>query len=282
MSWLHAAYAAGATAGPSLMTAVLARGGSWRAGYAAVGAVLALLALGFTAARRRWEPDGALAPRVLDAPGGVGPLPLPHAAPESAPGALRSGRVWLQMALFLLYVGLEVAAGQWSYTLLTELRGLGAAAAGTWVAVYWGGLLAGRVLLGFVVERVGQVRLLRLATLGALLFASLFALHARPWTLAALPLLSFSLAAIYPGLMAETPRRVGEGRAAHAVGFQVSAATLGFALLPGAAGLVGERLGLEAIGPLLAGFALVLLLLHEGLVALERRPRPQGVGDSRQ
>lgn len=72
------------------------------------------------------------------------------------------------------------------------------------------------------------------------------------------------------------------GFTARAVGFQVSAATLGFALLPGAAGLVGERLGLEAIGPLLAGFALALLLLHEALVALDRRPRPEGVGDTRQ
>lgn len=34
MSWLHAAYAAGAMTGPAIMTAVLSGGGSWRAGYA--------------------------------------------------------------------------------------------------------------------------------------------------------------------------------------------------------------------------------------------------------
>src|SRR5689334_3377169 len=48
MSWLHAAYAAGATAGPAIMTAVLSRGASWRVGYAVVGLILAALVVAFT------------------------------------------------------------------------------------------------------------------------------------------------------------------------------------------------------------------------------------------
>ncbi len=46
------------------------------------------------------------------------------------------------------------------------------------------------------------------------------------------------------------------------------------------ADLDSVSLGLGAIVPPLAGFALALLLLHEGLVALDRRP--EGVGDTRQ
>ena len=265
MSWLHAAYAAGATAGPAIMTAVLGAGGSWRAGYAVVAALLGALVLAFSAARGRWE-AGREEPVLGDAPGGVGPLPLEGPALGGL-AALRSGRVWLQVGLFFFYSGLEVSAGQWSYTLLTEARGLDAAAAGTWVSAYWGGLLAGRLLLGFVVERVGQVRLLRLATLGTLLAVLLLALPGLRWSVAALPLLSFSLASIFPGLMAETPRRVGGALAPHAVGFQVSAATLGVAVVPSVAGLAAARFGLEAIGAVLVGCAGVLALLHEWLVA---------------
>jgi fucose permease len=196
----------------------------------------------------------------------VGPLPL-EGPVVGGLAALRSGRVWLQVGLFFVYVGLEMSAGQWSYTLLTEARGLNATAAGTWVSAYWGGLLAGRLLLGFVVERVGQVRLLRLATLGALLSTLLLSLPGLTWSVAALPLLSFSLASIFPGLMAETPRRVGGALAPHAVGFQVSAATLGVAVMPSVAGLVSARFGLEAICAVLVGCALLLALLHEWLVA---------------
>jgi len=270
MSWLHAAYAAGATSGPAIMTAVLSRGASWRTGYAVVGIVLATLVVAFTATRRLWE-AGQPAPQVMvDTPGGAGPVPLDE-PPVSGFSALRSGRVWLQIVIFFFYTGIEVSAGQWSYTILTEGRGLGSAAAGTWVAVYWGGLLAGRLVLGFVVERVGQARMLRFATVGALLSAVIFAIPGLAWGAAALPLLSFSLASIFPGLMAETPRRIGEHLAPHAVGFQVSAATLGVAVLPSVAGLVSERFGLEAIGPVIACCALVLLVLHERLVAMADR-----------
>jgi fucose permease len=192
--------------------------------------------------------------------------------PVSGLTALRSGRVWLQIAIFFCYTGIEVSAGQWSYTVLTEARGFNGTAAGTWVAIYWGGLLAGRLVLGFAVERVGQVVMLRLATLGVLLSAVLFAIPGLAVGAAALPLLSFSLASIFPGLMSETPRRVGASTAPHAVGFQVSAATLGVAVVPSIAGLVGERFGLEAIGWVIACCALVLLGLHERLVAVADRP----------
>ncbi|WP_240359941.1 MFS transporter [Pyxidicoccus trucidator] len=271
MSWLHAAYAAGAMSGPVVMTAVLSGGASWRVGYAVVGCILAALALAFVPARRLWEAEPSTPHVVVDAPGGVGPLPLDE-PPVGTLSALRSGRVWLQVAVFFFYTGIEVAAGQWSYTLLTEERGLGGTAAGTWVAAYWGGLLAGRLVLGFAVERVGQAVMVRVATLGVLIFAVLFAIPGLKVGVAALPLLSFALASIYPGLMAETPRRVGERMAPHAVGFQVSAATLGVAVVPSVAGLMSERFGLSAIGWVIACSALVLVVLHEWLVAVADRP----------
>lgn len=269
MSWLHAAYAVGATAGPAVMTAVLSRGASWRVGYAVAGIALAAMAVAFIASRRLWTAP-PVPGVVLDAPGNVGPMPL-DAPPLRGLAALRGGRVWLQIALFFFYTGLEASAGQWSFTLLTEARGLDAPAAGSWVAAYWGGLLVGRLVLGFIVERLGQVRLLRLATVGALFAAVLLAIPGWAWGAAALPLLSFSIASIYPGLMAETPRRVGARTAAHVVGFQVSAATLGLAVVPGVAGLLSARFGLEAIGLVIAGCAVLLIALHETLVAVADR-----------
>ncbi len=89
-----------------------------------------------------------------------------------------------------------IAAGQ-CCTVLTEARGVGSTEAGAWTAAYSGGLFAGRLVLGLAVERIGQVTLLRLATLGALLSAVLFALPGLALADAALPLLSFSLAPIY-------------------------------------------------------------------------------------
>ena len=74
-------------------------------------------------------------------------------------------------------------------------------------------------------------------------------------------------APIFPSLVANTPRRLGAERAAHLIGFQVGAASLGIAFLPALAGVLAEQHGLETIPPLLVLSALVMLLLHEAIVA---------------
>jgi fucose permease len=270
MTWLHAAYSTGAAIGPATMAALVASGAGWRTGYVAVAAALAALTSAFVATRRRWA-DGDAEDAGL--PGDVG-MPRERARALGGGEALRRPHVPLQIAIFFLYSGTEVAAGQWSYTVLVEARGLDAPAAGAWATAYWASLLAGRVVLGFVVERVGTVRLVRLATAAALAGATAFAVPGVPTVAgsAGLCLLGFALAPVYPGLMSETPRRVGAA-AVHAIGFQVAAATAGVAVIPGAAGVLGEKLGLAAIPAAVAACALVLAALHERLVATADRAR---------
>lgn len=253
MNWLHACWGLGATLGPLLMTAVLQRGLVWRWGYALVAIALLSMSAAFALTRRRWAGgEGDSAERTV---------------PVRLEVALRQPLVWLQILLFFLYTGTEVVAGQWSFTLLTEGRGVALATAGTWVGLYWGSLTAGRVLFGALVERIGTVRLLRASLAGALLGALLVALRLHPWADAAgLALLGLSLAPIFPCLMSETPRRLGAGVAAHAVGFQVSAAVIGGAALPSLTGLLVQRSSLEAVGGMLVALALALALLHETVV----------------
>ncbi|PTL80877.1 sugar MFS transporter [Vitiosangium sp. GDMCC 1.1324] len=268
MTWLHAAYSTGAAIGPVLMTAILSRGAGWRLGYATIATVLGVLAVAFTVMRQQWG-NGSASPAPAAGPqDDPAPATVEGTAPEvTGWTTLRRPRVWLQMGIFFLYSGVEVNAGQWSYTVLTEARGASTAAAGTAVSLYWASLLAGRIVLGFVVEWMGAVRLLRLGTTGAIVGALLFAVPAVPAAIG-LAILGFSLAPIFPGLMSETPRRIGKDAAAHAVGFQVSSATLGVAVLPSVSGLIGERLGLSAVAPLIAGIAVLLGLSHELLVAV--------------
>jgi hypothetical protein len=66
--------------------------------------------------------------------------------------------------------------------------------------------------------------------------------------------------------MARTPARLGSDRAAHAIGFQVSAAMIGVAAIPGLLGVIGERFGLEFIGLGLLLLTLLLFGLHEWLL----------------
>ncbi len=254
VSWLHASYGVGAMLGPLLMTTLLTSGVGWRWGYAVIGVVLVAMATSFLLTIRLWE-------MARPEPG------APTTAPEPAAGlfdTLARPRVWLNVALFFVYTGLEVSAGQWSYSLYTEARGVAPGVAGISIAVYWAGLTAGRIASGAMASRLSGDVMLRLATTGGV-FATLLIWWDPGTSLGffGLAALGFALAPIYPTLIAETPARLGPSHATSAIGFQVAAAYLGTAAIPGLIGVLAGHAGLAVIGPCLFGTAVVLLLLQE-------------------
>jgi fucose permease len=248
-TWLHASYGVGAALGPLLTGAVLAVTGSWRLAYAAIGLVLALMTVTFAGTATRWTVD-------------TGPARPAPAGPAFV-DALRRPAVRSSALLFFVYAGLEVGAGQWAYTWLVEGRHVATGAGAAWLAVYWGSLTAGRVALGALTSRVPAETLLRasLATVPAGVLV-LWAGVGPSAGAVGLLLLGLALAPIFPLLIATTPARVGAPHATHAIGFQVAAFYVGTAVLPGAAGLLARRLGLDALGPFLLATAVVLGLLY--------------------
>jgi fucose permease len=259
VNWLHAFWGVGASLGPAIMTAAVASAAGYGAGYAALSATLGGMAAAFAVTRRWWD-DGT-------APG-ASPVRAPER--EDASATLRRPAAWMQIGLFFIYTGAEASVGIWCFTLLRE-RGLSVEGAGLWTSLYWGSLTAGRFLLGMIVDRVGPDVSLRLATLGAVVGTVLFAASGGVVGRSGLLLTGLSLAPMYPTLMARTPARLGEGAAAHAVGFQVSAATLGGAALPAAVGFMVASAGVDVIGPIVAAMAVTVLLVHEGLLAATGR-----------
>ena len=128
------------------------------------------------------------------------------------------------------------------------------AAAGVAASAYWGSIFAGRLAFGALAPHVAPSTLLRLGMAGAPLAALAVCLtRGGAGGFAGLFALGLLLAPIFPLLIAETPARVGERHAAHAIGFQISAATLGAGALPALAGLLARHAGLESLGPFLLG-----------------------------
>ncbi len=262
VNWLHACYGIGAAAGPVIMTSVLAMRQPWQRGYAIVGGGQLLLAFCFALTRRRWSDESADREN-----------PAPASSPSaSAIATLRLPVVWLSVAVFFVYTGVEAAAGAWAYTLFTEARGVSMMAAGPWVSVYWGALTVGRLLSGFVVGFVSVNRLLRFCIAGIAIGAALVWLNLTNLTgFLGLALMGLASAAVFPSLIATTPERLGEAHTANGVGFQIAAAVLGQSLLPAIVGLLAGRFGLEIVGPSLLAAAVLLLILFETLIAASPR-----------
>jgi fucose permease len=268
VNWLHACYGVGAATGPVIMSSVLAARGPWQRGYLIVGGWQLLLTACFTLTRRWWPAAGAA--REEAASDGA-----PTAATTASTFAtLRLPAAWLSVAVFFFYTGVEASAGAWAYSLLTESRGVAAMTAGLWVSVYWGALTAGRLLSGFVVHFISVHLLLRCAVIGMAVGAAFVWLDlARPLSFFGLGLMGLAAAPVFPSLIAATPARLGAAHTANAVGFQIAAAMLGAALLPGLVGVLAGRFGLESIGAALTAAALLLVALYEALTWFSRRIR---------
>jgi fucose permease len=244
MGALHAAWAVGASLGPPLIGAALATSGSWRVAYIVAGVAFAVL--GLAAYRTRGDLDAA-PPRDM------------HAADSD--NVRRA--VAIGCALFFVYVGIELGAGQWSYTRFTTNATLDEATAGVAVFLYWLALAAGRVLLAVFGDRVAPARLFDWSVFGSLAASLAFwALPAPAAALVALPAIGATLSVFVPLLIYLMPSRIGSAASGRAIGYLVAAGMIGGAILPGAIGLVMQLVDVTALGACLSALALIQAALH--------------------
>lgn len=270
LNWLHASYSLGGFLGPVVMSGVIALDGPWRWGYTLVAMVQALLGAVFLFTRRAWDTaSGAGHPRFMasDPVAAAGPA----VAASSYRETLSRGGVWLGILAFLVYSGMEFSVAQWGFTLLTEGRGLLAGKAASWIGVYWGAFLGGRILAGLLPLGGRSGLLLRVCPVGILAGAALIAGGGSgPVTLAGLAIVGLAFAPIYPAMVSVTPARLGLRDSANAMGFQVAAATVGSAVIPGLIGILAERLGVGTIAWSWLGAA---VLVQIGLALMARGSR---------
>jgi fucose permease len=247
---LHASYGIGATLGPVVITISLTTSGVWRGGYAILALLQVVTAALIWTRRNRWIGDEA-----------------ESAFSSSGPMHLRR---WLLLGSFFLYTGAEVATGQWAFTLLSEDRGMGTASAGAWVAAYWAGLTAGRLLFGMVGDRVSPSRTLDGSVLLALVGLGLVWFDPGGLGQVGLPIAGVGFAAVFPTLVAVTPARIGRDRSTRSMGYQLAAANIGAASIPWVLGLIAGSYGLDTLAP---GFVITTVLLAAVHLFADREAR---------
>ena len=252
MQWLHASWGVSITIGPLLMTWGLTVFNTWRFGYRAVGGFQLALAAGFVLTLAMWKrnerPPEARAEKKL----------TEYKTPLGE--TLRQPQVWLSIVLFFLYVGAESSLGTWTYTLLTESRGVDQTLAGFFAGSYWFTFTVGRVVAGLVARRIGVNRLVLGGLVGALLGAGLLIWNpSESANVIAVALIGLSIAPIFPAMMSGTRVRVGDHYAANTIGMQMAATGFGTAVIPSLMGVLADQLSLEVI-------PVCLLAVYAGLL----------------
>ncbi|WP_221032785.1 MFS transporter [Actomonas aquatica] len=261
MNWLHACWGIGATVGPLAMAQVVERDGGWRLGYTLIGSAQLVLAAVFLATLSWWK---AVPTRSAEEAATAGGRAVPTMPANSVAG-------WLSAVIFALYVAIEMSAGLWVATYLVVAREVSVGTAGLAVSLYFGAITGGRIAVGFVVDRLGNRRVLVAGTLLAIAGGVGLCLPVGTGGLmVAVLILGLGFAPVYPTMMHEVPRRFAPDAVQPVIGRQIGAAYVGGAVVPAAMGWV-----VQVSGPWLVMLVVAVgAVLQAGLVRWLNRLTP--------
>ncbi|MBC8259606.1 MAG: MFS transporter [SAR324 cluster bacterium] len=261
MQWLHASFGVGITSGPVIMTLGISLTSRWQSGYLVVSLAIAILAAVFFVTKSMWI--GITVNGTED-----------HHTETDATlfETLKIIPAQLSMLLFFLYTGVELGLGLWTYSLLTESRGVAPEVAGFITGSYWGMFTIGRIIAGLYASRIADRKLIYLSVSLALLGIGLLLTNSGQLTsILGIGLVGFAIAPIFPGLVSNTTSRVGRVHQANTIGLQIAAAGFGVTIVPSLAGVLARHYGLEVIPFYLLSVLSLMLLVFVYLDLLSEK-----------
>ena len=242
MSWLHAFWGVGATAGPLLMAWMIGATGRWQSGYRLVSFVQFGLVAILLLSLPLWKKTDRAAVEEQGAKRGNGSI-------WKLPG------IGANLAAFFAYCALELTAGLWFASYLVGVRGVKAETATAWAASYYFGIMLGRMVNGFLTMKFSSKTLIRAGQALILLGIVMLFLPGNAFSLVGLVLVGMGCAPIFPSMLHETPRRFGEENSSRLMGIQMAAAYVGLTVAPPLVGVIAGRLSLGVFP-----YALLVLL----------------------
>lgn len=239
MNWLHCFWGLGAMAAPIIMSLWVGTPGGWRMGYRSVSIIqfflVGVLILSLPLWRRMEKQH---LPSIDE--------DRPAAKPISNLQALRAPGVKTTLLAFFCYCAIEISTGLWSSSYLVQCKDATTESAAVAASMFYGGITIGRLISGFLSEKVSDRHLIRF---GQILSLAALLLLLMPlslnYAIIGLFLFGFGCAPIYPSMLHVTPERFGTAISQTVMGLEMSVAYLGSTILPSLLGFVAERTGIS-------------------------------------
>lgn len=248
MNWLHCFWGVGTIISPMVMSAVLAGGMRWTAGYRGVSAMQFALSIVLLTTLKLWAgektQDGEKEAKVLTVRQVL-----------SLPGAKQG------LLNFTCYCAVESTFMLWSATYLVMVRGMDAARAASMGGLFFLGITAGRGVSGFIAMKLKPRQMVRL---GQMLMAAAGVLLLVPGTaatLAGILLMGLGCAPVYPNIVQDTPRNYGAENSQAVIGVQMAFAYIGSLFMPTIFGWIAELLGYGVLPVFALAFTAVMIAL---------------------
>ncbi len=247
MSWLHCFWGVGTIISPYIMSYALTHA-MWTDGYRMV----SYLQLGIAAVLLFTIP--------------LWKVNKPTALQQSSTrvlgikGALKIKGVPYLLLGFFSYCAAEATTMLWASSYLEGTRGVSKDEAAALGSLFFIGITAGRFLSGFISDRLGDNRIIRIGTGIALCGVLLIVLPFKITSVIGFIIIGLGCAPVYPCIIHSTPKNFGAENSQGIIGIQMASAYVGSTFMPPLFGLIANNVSLTLM-PLYLAFFLILLLI---------------------
>lgn len=278
MSWLHCFWGIGAAVSPYIMGFCLTRGLGWSNGYLTVAVIQIVLTACLFISLPLWKKQGKAAAVKPESDSNEAqsaqpsdteskptePQPLP---PKSFRDKLKIKGLPFVMLSFFAYCAAESTAMLWASSYLTQGRGMDTEIAAMLASLFFLGITLGRFISGFISEKVGDKRLIRIGIATSLLGAALIAVPDKYniCAITGLVVTGLGCAPVYPSIIHATPDNFGKENSQSVIGMQMASAYTGSTFIPPLFGLLAQHVNIKLFPVFIFVFFVLNLIMNECL-----------------
>lgn len=248
MSWLHSFWGVGTIISPYIMSYALTHS-SWNEGYRTV----SYLQLGITAVLLLTLPLWKINSSTEEESKSTEVLGLR--------GALKIKGVPYLLTGFFAYCAAESTAMLWASSYLEGARGAAKDEAAAFGSLFFIGITAGRFLSGFISDKLGDNRMIRIGTSIALFGVICIAVPIKIVSLIGFVVIGLGCAPVYPCIIHSTPDNFGAENSQGIIGIQMASAYVGSTFMPPIFGLIANHISLKLMPAYMAFFFFLLLFM---------------------
>lgn len=215
MNWLHCFWGVGVTMSPMIMAQFLGGTiGSWRNGYQVVVLIQLAIAALVLATLQKWDKssDEDVVEEVAEA------------SEKTAKEIFRIKGVGASILTMGFYCGAEFLLGVWGASFAINVFGVAPDVAARWVALYYGGIMLGRMISGFASMRMSDNALIRAGIIASAVGVLTLWLPIGSYALAGFFLIGLGFGPIFPSVIHSVPERFGKAYSADITGYHMGGA----------------------------------------------------------
>ena len=246
MNFLHCFYGVGAVISPYIMALAL-KYARWNEGYSWTSYIQMFILFVCIISLPLWKTNGKEEEED-------------HSDSVGIKEALKVPAVIFTLIAFYAYCAGETTCFLWTPSYFADTKsGISAETIASFGSLIFGGLMLGRLISGFISNKLGDRRLIRIGIFVELIGIIMVFLPVESYMVAAagFVVIGTGMGPVYPAIQHMAPANFGKKYSAAVIGLQMAAAYVGSTFMPMIFGLLQQKIGIAIMPTYLLIFAII-------------------------